>query len=193
MKDIPRFAATLTLIACIAAGSLAWINQITKPRILIQQEKELNDGLRYVLSGTKDGIIVPIEKDGKILFWEGYKDKDRDLFVGYAIQVPATGYQSTIQTLVGLDSLGTILRIRIISQMETPGLGTQVESIRKGETSPWWQAQFKTKEATNVKVDKDRGEIISVTGATITSRAITNAIADSSKSFFNTISISGEI
>ena len=39
MKDIPRFAATLTLVALIAAGSLTWINEITKPKILEQQEK----------------------------------------------------------------------------------------------------------------------------------------------------------
>jgi RnfABCDGE-type electron transport complex G subunit len=187
MRDIPRFAATLTLVACIAAGSLTWINQITKPRILIQQEEEVTNGLRHVLSGAENGVIVPIIKNGKTVYWEGFKDRKKNEFIGYAMQVPANGYQSTIQTLVGLDSLGTILRIKIIFQKETPGLGTQIETIRKGETAPWWQDQFSRKLATSVKVDKDKGEIVSISGATITSRSITNAIADSAKSLFNTI------
>lgn len=187
MKDIPRFAATLTLFACIAAGSLAWINEITKPRIILEQEKERNAGLQYVLSGTENGVIVPIEQYGQTLYWEGYRDKSKNQFAGYALQVAAKGYQSTIQTLVGIDSLGTILRIKIIYQKETPGLGTQCETIRSGETTPWFQDQFKNIIASSVQLGKDPGQINAITGATITSKAITDAIADSARSFIRLI------
>ena len=63
MKDIPRFGATLTLVALIAAGSLAWINEITKPKILAQQEKALNDALTKVLPGAGQENIVAVKND----------------------------------------------------------------------------------------------------------------------------------
>jgi electron transport complex protein RnfG len=192
MRDIPRFAATLTLIACIAAGSLAWINEITKPRIIREQERARNAGLQYVLSVTEKSVFDPIKIDGKIRYWEGYKDKSKDQFAGYAIQVPAKGYQSTIQTLVGLDSMGTILRIGIVFQQETPGLGTQCETIRSGETTPWWQDQFRDKNGASVQLGKEPRTIQSIAGATITSKAITDAIADSTKSFLSLIGKNGQ-
>ena len=68
MKDIPRFAATLTIVALIAAGSLAWVNEITKPKILIQQQKELKEALAYVLPGSKTGVIVPVMENRKIIY-----------------------------------------------------------------------------------------------------------------------------
>jgi electron transport complex protein RnfG len=64
----------------------------------------------------------------------------------------------------------------VLSQQETPGLGTRCQEIRRGETEPWWQAQFKGKRISEVAVDKDNGIIQSITGATITSRAITDGI-----------------
>lgn len=177
MKDIPRFAATLTLVALIAAGSLAWINEITKPKILEQQEKELTQALTYVLPGVQKENIVPIREDGEILYYEGYRDKDRTQFAGYALLVLSQGYSSTIRTLVGVDSTGTILAIKVLFQQETPGLGTRCEEIRTGESVPWWQAQFSDKNALELAVDKDGGSIESITGATITSRAITEGIS----------------
>jgi len=187
MKDIPRFAATLTFVALIAAGSLAWINKITKPKILTQQQNELKNALSYVLPGTDEGTIVAIEEEGEILYYEGYRDRNKTHLVGYAFLVLSKGYSSTIRTLVGIDSAGTILAIRILSQKETPGLGTRCEEIRSGETTSWWQDQFSCKKSTEISVDKDGGEIQSITGATITSRAITSGIAQRATKIFQII------
>lgn len=179
MKDIPRFALILTIVTVIASGSLSWINKITRPVIAEQEQKTLNEGLKAVLPGSDTGIIEPVLEDGKTVYFTGYADKDKKRLIGYAFQAPGQGYSSLIQTLVGMDSSGTILSIKVLSQKETPGLGTKCEEIRTGETSPWWQDQFQGRIALSLKVDKDGGNIQSITGATITSRAITNAIVDS--------------
>ncbi len=190
MKDIPRFAATLTFVALIAAGSLAWVNEITKPMILVQQEKELKDALAYVLPGSKTGVIIPVKENNKTIYYMGYKDKEKKQFIGYAFLVLSKGYSSTIRTLVGMDSTGTIFAIRVLSQQETPGLGNRCQEVKSGQTSPWWQKQFSGKKATNICVDKDGGQIQAITGATITSRAITNGISARAKWLLEKIGLS---
>ena len=178
MKDIIRFSFTLTIVALISSGSLAFINKITRPKILEQQARELNLGLYSVLPGTDQGVIEPVIEGEETLYYKGYADTSKDELLGYAFLALGNGYSSTIRTLVGMDSLGSILGIRILFQQETPGLGTRCEEVRSGETSPWWQVQFIGKPTTTVAVDKDNGKIESITGATITSRAITKSIAE---------------
>lgn len=181
MKDVPRFAATLTLVALISAGTLAWLNEITYPIILEQQARELRDGLISVLPDADSDAIDPVLVGGDIGYYEGFVDDDRTQLAGYAFLSLAQGYSSTIRTLVGIDTSGTILSIRILFQEETPGLGTRIQEIRSGETVPWWQAQFNGLSVSNVSVDKDGGTIESITGATITSRAVTDGIAQKSR------------
>jgi electron transport complex protein RnfG len=178
MKDIAHFAATLTLVALITAGSLAWVDKITKPKIVEQQENELNEALSSVLPDCIEGAIVPVKENDHILYYRGYMDKARTQLIGYAFLAEGKGYSSTIRTLVGIDTSYTIYAIKILSQQETPGLGSLCEEVRSGESKPWWQAQFTGKTAKGIAVDKDRGKIESITGATITSRAITNSIAE---------------
>lgn len=177
MKDLIRYALILSLFTMISAVSLAWINQITLPRILVQQQKELNEGLYSVLPGLSTGKLKEVRQDDETTFYVGYSDTSENNLIGYAFLNFAKGYSSTIQTLVGVDTSGQIMGMRILFQQETPGLGTRCEEIRSGESSPWWQNQFLGKKATDVLVDKDGGEIESITGATITSRAITDGVA----------------
>ena len=177
MKDIFRLSLTLTIVALISAGSLSWINEITKSEILTQEEKDLNNALMYVLPGFNSDNIIPIQQDNQVLYYEGYGDPSKTRIDGYAFMVESHGYSSIIRTLVGIDTNGTILQIKILSQQETPGLGSRCQEIRNGESVPWWQAQFENLEIDSVTIDKDGGSIETITGATITSRAITDSIA----------------
>ena len=64
----------------------------------------------------------------------------------------------------------------MLSQVETPGLGTKVEEVKYGEDDPWFTRQFLGKTANAVAVDKDGGDIQSITGATISSRALAKSV-----------------
>ncbi|MFH1943603.1 MAG: hypothetical protein ABIL68_16000, partial [bacterium] len=99
MKDVFRFAFTLTVVALISAGSLAWINEITKPKILAQQARQLNEGLYSVLPGSDNGSIVPFEEDDTVQYYIGYRDKDQTQLIGFAFMVESSGYSSKIRTL----------------------------------------------------------------------------------------------
>ena len=74
--------------------------------------------------------------------------------------------------MVGVDKDFKVLAIKVISQSETPGLGANC-------TQPSFVDQFKNLILADLKVDKDGGKVKSLSGATITSRAVTNSIASS--------------
>ncbi len=109
--------------------------------------------------------------------WTGYFDAEKSRPGGYIFIVEGTGYSSTIKTMVGVDQQGVITGVKILSQQETPGLGAKVEEILYGETEPWFTRQFKGKTASdNIRVATAGGNIDSITGATISSRTVTNSI-----------------
>lgn len=174
--ELFKFSLILGLVVVIATCALAWVNEITKPKIFEQQRKAEAEALYYVLPGTDSGAIVSVSKNGSNPYYMGYLDSDSTRLAGYAFLSYAKGYSSTIRTMVGIDTTGSIKRIKILSQQETPGLGTKCEEVKPGDTEPWWQNQFINKLSTSIQVDKDGGDIVSLTGATITSRAITDGI-----------------
>ena len=182
-----RFSIILTLVALVSAGSLSLINNITKFEIISQEQKDFNNALMVVLPGLNSQNIYPIQKEDQILYYEGYKDQKKTKIFGYAFLVESQGYSSMIRTLVGIDTSGTILNIKILSQQETPGLGSRCEEIRNGEPIPWWQAQFQNIDINNIALNKDGGLIESITGATITSRTITDSIANRTENLLESL------
>ena len=178
MKDFIKYAIILGIIATIAATGLAWGYAITQPRIVLQQEKELNDALKIVLPETENGIILCVTDSTGMTYYCAYQNRDTTLITGYAVLAEAKGYSSRIRTLIGVDTLFNINKIKVLSQQETPGLGTRCQEIRSGESTPWWQNQFTGQPGLNVALTVDGGHIQSITGATITSRAITNSISE---------------
>ncbi len=88
------------------------------------------------------------------------------------------GYSGKIKLLVSIDNKANIYKIIPLFHRETPGLGDQIEISK----SNWLQQfQLNTNNYKTVELKKDGGKIDSITGATITSRAVTKLI---SKEFF---------
>jgi electron transport complex protein RnfG len=86
------------------------------------------------------------------------------------------GYVGAIRLLVGIDTQGTILGVRVLSHHETPGLGDAIEERR----SPWILT-FNGHSLTNPdkkgwRVRRDGGQFDQFTGATITPRAVVKAV-----------------
>lgn len=176
MKDIIKLGLILLVVTSIAGAALSVVNNITKP--MIEQQKRLvtERALLAVLPAADKNAIDPFKIADTIKYYIGFKDTLRTTIVGYAFVAKGPGYSSTIETMVGVDTTGTILGIKVMDQKETPGLGTKIEEIHYGTTSPWFQDQFIGTRAEGLAVDKDGGKIVSVTGATISSRAVTNSI-----------------
>ncbi|HDQ46109.1 MAG TPA: FMN-binding protein [bacterium] len=172
MKEIVKFAVVLCLVMMIAAVALSYVHSLARPRILAQQQKDLMAGLIAVLPGSELGVITSHPSG----YYTGYASKDSSDLIGHAFPVVSRGYSSDIRTLVGLDTAGVILSVKILFQQETPGLGTRIEETRRGESEPWFQNQFRGKSIEEIRLDKDGGPIQGITGATITSKAVTDGV-----------------
>jgi len=110
-------------------------------------------------------------KPDSVLFYKGYNKEDK--LVGFTFQTAGQGYSSStdVTTMVGINLNMKIEKIKIIKQQETPGLGANC-------AKPEFAQRYVSKDPSTMKVDKDGGDIQSITGATITTRAVTNSIRD---------------
>ena len=175
MRDILKLGAILMIYSLVAAGALAFVNIETIPQIR-QNKMDAEDAARaLVLPGMAGGYELKNE-GSDFLYWIGYRDAQKSEPGGYIFITRESGYSSTLEIMVGvLDD--KITGVKILFQQETPGLGAKTEEVRHGETEPWFTSQFKGKSASdNIRVIKDGGSIDSITGATISSRAVTDAI-----------------
>ncbi|MDZ7262446.1 MAG: RnfABCDGE type electron transport complex subunit G [candidate division KSB1 bacterium] len=176
MNYIVKLAAILTVVTSVSGAALSLVNRITKPRIEQQQRLVTERALTEALPQANKEAIIPVKTGDQVLYYKGFASADTTQLVGYAFLAVGKGYSSDIITMVGVDTNGIIQGIKIISQIETPGLGSKIEEIRYGEETSWFQKQFIGRSGKELAVDKDGGTIISVTGATISSRAVTNSI-----------------
>jgi len=181
-----KYTATLFIICLIASGLLSSVYNLTKGKIKLQQDNEKMESLKESLSGAQDFYFVD-KKDKS--YYIG-KDKQGRI-VGYAFIAEKAGYSSNIVTMVGITKEGMIQGIKILSQNETPGLGSKIVEIDTDRTvwdalsgkgaseevpKPWFQAQFTGKSIGNL------GETIeTVTGATVSSEAVIDSIKEKAK------------
>ncbi len=90
--------------------------------------------------------------------------------------VAPDGYAGPISLVMGIDSKGEILGVRVIAHVETPGLGDKIEV-----TKSKWVLSFDGKSLDNLTIEqwavkKDGGVFDQFSGATITPRKVVQAI-----------------
>ena len=161
-----RFVLVLAIVCIVAALILGGVNNMTKPLIAAQKEKETNQALKTIMPEA-DKYDKKIFSGGD--YYQCYKGKQ---VVGYVLSAIGNGYSGDINMLVGIDNKGKITGIEILSQTETPGLGARCVEIKHGQKQPWFLEQFKEKSAEALTL---KG-IEAITGATITSEAIVNGV-----------------
>lgn len=159
MREFFRYGITLSLICAIASGLLAGVNAITQPRIITQRQTEEKATLKQLFPAASNFKAVRAEKE--IAYYRAYNKSNK--VIGYAFKAAKRGYASTIETMVGMDTNGEIVGIKILSQNETPGLGSQV-------AEPNFEKQFSQK--------KDLNKVEAISGATISSRAVIDSIKE---------------
>ncbi len=188
MGYILKLALILALVTGIAAGALSLVNGKTKPIIEAYKRMEEAKARSEVIEGE---LYVLCDSATALPYYKVYADKEAVNLIGYVFTAAGKGYSSTIKTVTGLDSLFNVTGIKITSQQETPGLGAKSQEVLYGETEPWFQRQFylshredegeQPLKALTIAVDKDGGKVHSITGATITGRAIANSIKESAQ------------
>jgi RnfABCDGE-type electron transport complex G subunit len=114
----------LTLIGLISGGFLAGVAALTKEKIALNMQAEIEEAIDEVVDGASVDEVL-FEEEGFVIYRE--LDEDRNL-VGFAVQASGVGFQDKITLMFGLDdSLEKITGLTIIDQKETPGLGAKIE------------------------------------------------------------------
>lgn len=197
-------ALVLTVIAVVAAGLLAWVNNVTSGPIKEINNLAIENGIKSVILGDRDiefTVEAPVEREGFV--FHSVNDKNGNL-IGTAVEsTDKNGFGGNLKVMVGFDPEGVILGYTVLEHSETPGLGAQADG--------WFrQKSGDVKEQAAVvnvllgapekpgnhniigmnpgddimMVSKDGGQVDAITASTITSRAFLRAVNSAYKAAF---------
>lgn len=99
--------------------------------------------------------------------------------------VAPDGYSGRIRMLVGIYHDGTLAGVRVLEHRETPGLGDKIDAKRSDWITDFSGKSLDNPQPQNWRVKKDGGVFDQFTGATITPRAVVNAVRGSLEYFLN--------
>lgn len=176
IRSIIKTAVSLVLICAVAAGLLAFINTVTAPMIAQNNEKAAEEAKRAVLSEASE-FTEMTDASGNV-YYIGTKDS---AIIGYVFTTSASGYGGAVDVMTGIDADGNVTGISILTLNETPGLG--MNAAKDSFTS---QYSGKTGPFNVTKETPGDNEIKAITSATITSKAVTNAVNEAIE-IFNTV------
>jgi len=201
MNERIKYPIAITAICLVAAAALAFTFALTRERIAAAERGELNAALAVVLPAEAKSVQeLPVDGvEGETLYVARANADETGAALGYAAVGVAQGYSSRIHVMVGLTPDNSIYAIRILKQSETPGLGERTKDVPPTKTiwraigdaiggdegeeaapaEPPFQQQFRGKTWNELELTKDPSNpnaIHQLTGATITSSAVLNAV-----------------
>jgi electron transport complex protein RnfG len=206
MRDIVKLTILLAVICLLNGLALGLVYEFTRGSIERAAAKTLTESLTVVVPQAdrfSERKERPLPDGGKTAYYDAYAKNGE--VIGYAVLGERQGYQSIIKVLVGIDHKGIIQGIKVLQQAETPGLGARIDEVQTKETiwtrladlfkkhgpvvedrQPWFQEQYRglsANELVLLKATQKGKGIHAITGATITSRALTQAVRDSIEAF----------
>lgn len=175
LKEILIPTVSLFVICLCVTALLAVTNAVTKDAIAYQQELSAAESRQAVCPDAVDFEKVEYDVQGV----ECYKALDESgNLIGYAISSASRGYGGDVKVMTGINAEdGSVIAINVYDNSgETPGLGVNTSGEK-------FTSQFAgLSSGAGVTVDKDAGKnpdsvaVDSVTGATISSRAVVDAV-----------------
>lgn len=169
LKELLKPILVLTLIAAVMAGLLSGTNLLTRDKIAQLAEQAEKQAVAKVIKGD-EYTPATLEYDGKS--YDYFVATGSGKTVGYAFTVSQNGYGGAVTSVVGIDTEGKITAVEITDvSNETPGLGQNAKNDD-------FKSRFAGKEGalSVVKNNPSEDEIQAVTGATITSTAVTDSV-----------------
>nr|WP_298409929.1 electron transport complex subunit RsxG [uncultured Halomonas sp.] len=189
---IVRGAMGLGLFAIVTAGVVGLTHSVTLERIASNRLASQYQALEEVVpAALHDNALVDdtvtlsaseeLGQENTFTAWQARQNGN----VAAVILPTIThkGYSGDIALLVGIKANGELTGVRVLSHQETPGLGDKIET-RKSD----WIKQFEglslgNPPAEQWTVKKNGGSFDAFTGATITPRAVVNAVQRSLEYF----------
>ena len=166
---------------CLGFGIvLAISNSITVDDIAARALEDRLNSLSQVIPANihdnnlvADAIPMKNERNKEITVYRATKNGQ---VTALAYEIFGTGYAGEMKLMLGVDTQGKVLGVRVLAHKETPGLGDKMEE-KKGD----WILRFAGLWLGNPlpekwKVKKDGGQFDQFAGATITPRGVVDAI-----------------
>ncbi len=177
MNKTLRLGLTLLVISVVAASILAFSNDATKEKIAEIELQMTQDALSGIFGEIEN--YEPIEgsdfekmqeEDPEII--EVYKILESDDVKGYSITTASNGFDGPIEIMVGVDSEGDILGVRLLKHTETAGIGSKA-------AEPEFTEKFEGKETS------EEIEVETISGATTTSVAVIKGVNKARETYVN--------
>lgn len=159
----------LTVIAAVMAALLGGTNLLTKDKIQKLEADTEKAAIEKVIKADDYKKSTITYNDTEYTYFKAFDGKD---LAGYAFTLSANGYGGAVKCVIGLDMSGKVTAVEITDvSNETPGLGQNADKAD-------FTNRFKDKssELSVVKSDANENEVQAVTGATITSNAVTKSV-----------------
>lgn len=93
------------------------------------------------------------------------------------------GYEAAIELLIVIDSHGRLLGVKTLKQSETPGLGGKIAAWPNAWLQGFFGKSLTEPADSGWALKKDQGQFDQLAGATVTSRAVINAVHDGLRYF----------
>ena len=160
-KGMVKTVVTLLAFAAVVAFLLGLVNDVTAENIAKHKADKTMAAMETVLpAGEYSQVIYEGDPSVASVYRAGND--------GWIVEVTPSGFGGLIDMMVGVDKSGAVTGVSIVSMSETSGLGANAsrESFR---------SQYVGKTG-SVKLKKQGGEIDALTGATVTSTAVTKGV-----------------
>ena len=172
----------ISLFAVVCAAVIA-ITQVSTEEKIADNEREFRAKALYeivpreqidnqLLEDTFEIQLFELGHQAPVTAYRARKDG-----VVKTVIIPVTapdGYSGNIHMIVGINADASVAGVRVLAHKETPGLGDKVETKKSD-----WILSFNGKSKVDGQywgVQKDGGRFDQFTGATITPRAVVNAV-----------------
>lgn len=173
-------AGLLGGFALIAAAMLVMGDVATRETIALRKAEDLKASLSQVIPPAlhdndlvADAISIPVTGGKPVQVWRAATG---GVVTGAAFQVSGNGYAGPIDIILGLDADGRILGARVLAHKETPGLGDKIEVTRGDWIHSFDGRGLDDPPDAGWAVKKDGGIFDQFSGATITPRAVVQAV-----------------
>lgn len=176
IESTPLRMIGAVLVTCaVAASSLAFTYELTHERIIEQERIAREKALQEVVSDAvsfeeMDADIVEAadEAAGETPVLAIFEAETESGVSALGVVVAPRGYGGPMQMVVGLDRDGKVLGVSIITQNETPGLGTKILS------EEWFLEQFTGWDGSDI--DSAAKQFDAISGATKSSAGVRKGV-----------------
>ncbi|HJB97032.1 MAG TPA: RnfABCDGE type electron transport complex subunit G [Candidatus Acutalibacter pullicola] len=173
-REILKPTAVLFIICVVVSAALAGTNLLTEDRIAQQALQTAEESRKVVLPAADT-----FESQEGGAYYTGSAGGET---VGYVFETGASGYGGTVSVMTGIDVEGTITGVVILSHDETPGLGANAE--KPDFLNQYLQPAPEGGLSVIKYQTPGEGQIEAMTGATITSSAVTDAVNQAIAQFY---------